>query len=348
MKTRLICSAVIGVFALPPTYADVTVHRITTFSGIAGMGASEMSSTEHIQGLKKREESSHRFTGSILSRFTNESSDASIFRIDKNVIWQLDPQAKRYTERPLDQLGAALEESKAQQESRPEAKSDAPAEESDMKITRNEVTVKKTGKSDTINGYPCDEYVVEWIVEATDQTNGAKVLNTMTSVMWTAEEKGDLSKLREEEMKYTLALAEKLNVALTPEDQQKFGLQALGGLVGSMDTEQFTKEMSKVEGYPIVVDVTWRAQGDDPSQQDQSASSGSTSATPDLTSIAKEVGGLFGGLMGKPKSEPAPAKASGASDQGGVIFQSRSEVTKVEVTSLDDGIFEVPESFQKR
>lgn len=328
--------------------ADVTVHRITTFSGLAGMGASEMSGIERLQGEKMRIESSHRFTGSILSRLTNESSDASIVRVDKDVIWELDPLTQRYRERPLSQLADVFDKNRNERtadSSKPAAPSD-PSTKPAMKITRNEVTVERTGTFKQINDYDCEKYVVEWLVEAQDIESGATVLNNMTSVLWTAPEVNELKTLRSEQERYNQALAKKLNIELSPTEQQTFGIHAMQGLLGTLDTEKLGAELEKVKGVPIVVDVTWRTLNSESSDTPQGSEieTNTAAATPDLGAMAKQVGNAFGGLFGK---KPSPEPEETTNDGGNVIFQSRTEIKKVEISALEESMFEIPAKFEK-
>lgn len=335
-------------FSCGVALADVTIHRITTFSGLAGMGASEMSGIERLQGEKMRIESSHRFTGSILSRLTNESSDASIVRVDKDLIWELDPQTQRYRERPLSQLAEVFDENRNEHTadpSKPEAESE-PTSKPAMKITRNEVTVKRAGKSKQINDYNCEKYVIDWLVEAQDTESGATILNNMTSILWTAPEVKELKTLRSEQERYNQALAKKLNIKLSPTEQQTFGIQAMQGLLGSLDTEKLGAELGKVKGVPIVVDVTWRTLNNESSDAPQNGeiATSSPAETPDLGAMAMQVGNAVGGLFGK---KPTPEPEETTNDSGNIIFQSRTEIKKVEVSSLDESLFEIPAKFEK-
>src|ERR1041385_3256598 len=53
--------------SLPLTaQADTKIERFTHFGGVFGMAANDTTTTSYVQGLKRREESNTKFTGSVL------------------------------------------------------------------------------------------------------------------------------------------------------------------------------------------------------------------------------------------------------------------------------------------
>ncbi|HEU5399451.1 MAG TPA: hypothetical protein VFV77_09205, partial [Gammaproteobacteria bacterium] len=77
--------------------ADVKMERVTHFGGVFGMGANDTTSTDYLQGLKKRDESTVKFTGSVLGalqRFKHGdkgSQSVNIMRVDQNLLYDLNP-----------------------------------------------------------------------------------------------------------------------------------------------------------------------------------------------------------------------------------------------------------------
>src|SRR5215469_1950330 len=65
--TSIAAFGLTGLLLLPlGARADVKMERVTHFGGFLGMGANDTTSTEYLQGLKKRDESNVKFTGSVL------------------------------------------------------------------------------------------------------------------------------------------------------------------------------------------------------------------------------------------------------------------------------------------
>src|SRR5690242_6475210 len=147
----------LGLLAPLAAQADVKTEHFTHFGGVLGMGASDITTTEYLQGLKMREESSIKFTGAVLGALQRLAShgdkgnqSVSILRVDENKRYSLKTDKQTYSESPLYQ---------------PEKKGDSSGngkdkEDDDTKITKNEFMVKDTGKKKAINGWDCHEYII--------------------------------------------------------------------------------------------------------------------------------------------------------------------------------------------
>lgn len=64
--------------------------------------------------------------------------------------WSLDPQKKTYTERKIASFSPG---EKTSGEDKPE-----------VRITKSEFKVVKTGEKEKINGFSCEEYIVNWLL----------------------------------------------------------------------------------------------------------------------------------------------------------------------------------------
>ncbi|UCH81060.1 MAG: hypothetical protein JSW20_00215 [Nitrospiraceae bacterium] len=84
-----------------PLFADVTVERDIKSGGLMGMGASESHQKESIQGAKKYVDSKMKFTGKFLSKMSGEKKSSTIYRVNEDLIWEIDHKKKTYTERPI-------------------------------------------------------------------------------------------------------------------------------------------------------------------------------------------------------------------------------------------------------
>src|SRR6476646_11810089 len=76
--------------------ADGKIERATHFGGVFGIAESDIQSTEFLQGLKKRDESSFQFKGAVLGalqRLANHGSQntesVSITRGDANKVFSI-------------------------------------------------------------------------------------------------------------------------------------------------------------------------------------------------------------------------------------------------------------------
>ena len=82
-------------------FADVTVERYIKFGGFSGVGVLEFHEKDFIQGLKKKTESEKKFTGKFLGKMMGEKKISTIYRVNRDLIWNINHKKKSYTERPI-------------------------------------------------------------------------------------------------------------------------------------------------------------------------------------------------------------------------------------------------------
>jgi len=337
-KNTVLFSLLILLTGIGSAWADVTVERFTKSGGISGMGAFEGTTQERLQGLKKSEETATRFTGAIMSRLSSGSQQIVVTRIDKGVVWSLDPKNKTYTETPIETFMPAAA---------PEKEQAAKKEKPKVRVTRTEFTVKKTGASETINGFACQEYLMTWLIEMEDLETKAKMKNTMAANVWTTPETAAIKKLQAEEAGFTKAYLKKIGMAATPSELKLFGLEAFAALRGvpakDMEKEfaRFKTEMSKLKGYPIRTVINWDAQ----EQGSQAAAEIQKSEPMEVPNLSGGVSGLIGGIMGsvakKAIGEPKPAG-------GGPFFSSTTEIKSISTEAIAGSVFDIPAGYTKQ
>ena len=137
------------------------------------------------------------------------------------------------------------------------------------RITKSEFTVKKTGASETINGWPCEEYVVTWLMEVEDIETKARSRSTMTTDLWTTPETSVIQKAKGEEKRFDLAHARKIASEISDEEARQMGMAAFASMSGAPDADvrkglaRVKDEMAKVKGYPIRTSISWTFEGDE-------------------------------------------------------------------------------------
>lgn len=339
MKFRIFligCSLILWVAGT--AWGDVAIESIYKTGGIKGMGESEGTSSQRFQGEKKWESQSTRFTGAILSRLMGESGTTTITRVDKGVSWILDGKNRTYQEHPLVPLKLKSEEQEAQENKPPAAR-----------VSKSEFSVKKTGSSETINGFPCEEYRITWLLEIEDLETKEKTRSTMVTDLWTTPETSLIKKVREEEMVYNKALAKKMGLDISLDEANKMGLAALGGLMKASSEEmkkglsRVKNEMSKIQGYPIRTTIRWDLEGEKgarPSQEERS---------PEKSSDRSEgIGGLLSGIMGKMVQKKTDDKGTSPEGKGGSFFSTTVEIKSLGISPLPAETFEIPDGYAKK
>ena len=320
-------------------WADATIESFITSSGFKGMGAFEGTATKKYQGGKLWDQSSTKFTGAILSRIAGGSENINITRVDKGIYWTLDPKDKTYTERPIE----ALKKGEMEKEKPEQGKSK-------VRVTKSEFSVKKTGASETINGFPCEEYLVTWLLEMEDMETKAKSRSTMTNNLWTTPETATIRKVQAEERAFHKAYAQKLGLQISPEEAKQLGIETFAGMSGASKQEiekgfvKVREEMGKIKGYPIRTVVNWSVEGDkaEGAEKEEKASSESSSQTP--TSVGGFLSGLSKGITQKVMKD----KSSTSGQKEAATFSTTHEVKAIHADSVPADVFEIPSGFSKK
>ena len=324
-------------------FADVTVESFFKTGGIGGMGASEIQQKEYVKGLKKREDTKTKFTGAILGRLTKEQSGSIVYRVDKDVTWNIDHSGKSYTEQPI--YVKIEEEPSAEDEGKDEGKEDEEEKKEDeVKIIRNEFKVNATGAKKTINGFPCEQYILTWLVETENVKTKERAKNVMTTELWNTPEDGNIKMLMKEEGDFNQAYMKKLGLEMSPEEINKFGLKAMGAVMSSA-AEDLKKEMSKIKGYSIVTAVKWEAESDKHKKAEKEEVPEVSEDEDKGIDISKGLGGIMGGLMKKKMEEKKKKDKEEKGDKA--IFESYNEIKGIDTSALADSIFDIPAGYKK-
>jgi len=319
--------------------ADVTVERFTRSGGFAGMGAGETVAKESIQGLKKRTESQHKFTGSILGRFGGNGQRTEIVRVDRDLVWDVDDQKKRYDERPIrmpsDESKTARQDKAPKQPSHENGKT----QDSDdkIKVIRNEFKVKNTGESKTINGFPCTRTILTWNVETENTETGERSESVMTNDIWVTPSKGPVKTLMQEEMTFNQAYMKKLGLDLSPQEMQQYGLGMMGGLMGA-SSDKLKKELGKIKGYPIATSVKWQQTAGATDDAGVKSNDGGTAG------MARDIAGMLGGFLHKGKKKEEKGESPGMN----TVFEFYTEIKTIDGSKLAKSLFEIPSGYKKK
>jgi len=285
-------------------WADAKIERFTHFGGVLGMGASDISTTEYLQGLKMREESNLKFTGAVLGGLqklmggTDGKDSIAILRVDENKHYSLDPVNKTYRETPI------------YTPPKPEKHTQG-TKDDDTKITRNELTVKETGQKRVVDGFDCREYQVTWLVETVNLKTQKKGRSLMTTDLWNTDD-AKLKALRDQELTYGKAFLKLMHIPYTPEQAKQYGFgQVQMDYLTSADTQKFLDKLATIKGYPVSLDVLWKAEG---------------SAAPDTAGVSAAQGGE--GMLN--------------------LFSSHTELKSMDTAALKSELFTVPAGYTQQ
>ena len=329
--------------------ADVRMQSVTHFGGIAGMGASDITSTSYLQGHKKRTESNIKFTGAVLGALQkwmshdNGNNLIDIYLVDQNQLLELHPDKKTYAERAIYTPPQPVQEQQAVASSTPGPQQH---ENNDVRVVKSEFDVKNTGESRNINGFSTHHYVVTWYVETENLKTHERGKSLMTTDMWNSTD-ARFETVHKEELAYSQAYLKLLHL---PEmysrvDVKQLGLDKLPFTTARNQEELFHK-MSQIKGYPVVVDVRWEGGCENcqnskqsqppPSEQQNLGNSGS-------------LGGLLGGLLAKKAEQKTQNDQQNPSGTPGmtVIFSSHTELKSLDTSGIPASMFSVPAGYTR-
>lgn len=358
-KRHAVYAAVIGFIAAMVTWsvasADVTVVRHVKFGGFMGMGASESDTTTYIQGLKKRHESSMKFTGSFLGSFQSLTGGAKkevdIYRVDLGKRWKLNTHTGQYEEYPIAMPSRESEHAPPSGSERESESAHPPSKEQgdEVKVIRNEVKLEQTGHKKNINGFDCLENIITWHVVTENVRTKEHTDSLMTMTLWTTPYTAALRELKKEEADFNKAYLEKLGIKMTPEQSKELGLSVIGAAAGASRGD-FEKAMGKIKGYPIATDVQWAASGEGDGDEQTAGGTNSQEEPPteELNKAAGTLGHMLGGLFGggddSKKSAPEPQRKQQAGSDMKTIFQSYTEIKNINTKPLSGDMFLPPKT----
>ena len=339
---RRIGLLLVGMFLLgvhSPAWGDATIESTIKSGGFKGMGAFEGATTRKYQGEKMWDSTSSKFTGAILSRIAGGSESATITRVDKGVYWVLDPKNKTYVERPIEAFkgGETGKEQQAQ-------------EKPSVRVTKSEFSVKKTGASETINGFPCEEYLVTWLLEMENLETKAKSRSTMTQNLWATPETATIRKVQAEERAFHKAYARKLGLQISPEEAKQLGIETFAAMSGASKQEiekgfaKAREEMAKVKGYPIRTVVNWSMESEKSATGEKEGGSSAESSSQTPTSVGGFLSGLSKAISQKVMKDPS----SGSGQKEGGSFSSTYEVKAIRADTVPADVFEIPPGYSKK
>ncbi len=337
-RGRLAAAAVAAALALglaAPGRADVAIERFTRSEGLGGLGAFESTSRQTTSAVAQRDETSFRFTGGFMSaiqRMAGLGDSVRITRLDRGLVWTLDPEKKTYTEAPLTLRTEQERRSPGSPPPHPERR-----EPSDVVVTRSEFKVERTGAHKTINGFPCEEYLATWLLEMRNQKTDETTQSQMSLHAWTTPVTADIRAAQAQLGAYGRAYLERIRADMPPDEARQLGLATMFASAGLGEEEQrraiakAAAELAKIQGYWIVTQVEWYGSGSGARAADGGG------APPRGDDLGSALGKLFGGGGGK----PAPA----ASDGKRPVFDLYSEIRSLKLVSGEPARFEVPAGY---
>ena len=320
----------------PSVRADVLIKTAHKNGGFHGIGASSGETSRWVSGVKARDEGDRR---------------ADILRVDLDKRWALDLKKKTYTEGPI--------KFELPKEKQAEGKGAAPGKEEKPthRVKSAKAEVKKSGEAKTINGFKTEKWAATLTVVIEEIATKQTAEYSMTTDIWATPWTKELRQAMDEEAKFAKAYLKKLGFELSPEDRERFGADGARAFLraGGPEVEgairKMGKELSSIDGYPIVTETTWRspapaAPKGKPEPEEDEDDGNALSDASGAGSVGGAAMGMLGGFAKRAAKKKIKAKIKEA--LGKPAFSVRTEVKKVEVGPVPAETFEIPAGFKKK
>jgi hypothetical protein len=350
--------------------ADVVIKEKSVSEGLGGFGNGTTSRTLIVAGDKSRSEDEFTYTGRFktLAGGGKPRTSVSITRIDQEVIWNLEPEKKQYTELTFAQMRELMEKGLAGAD---QAAKDAEAKDAQMTFT---VDVKRTGTRETVNGFPAEQAIITCVGKPKHPEKGAE--NTeirMVMDLWLTKSAPGA----QEQAEFARRFAEKLGLDLQLPGVSAMARQMYGngmkelaakmkGLGGVTVRSTFT-----IEGSPEMAEAREQAAASDRAQAKverakEKESEASAEKREDVAQAADigsggEKGGIAGKLGGFLARKAARATQKKAEEKvekkteemsspgaaaGGPLMKVVTEVISITTSPAPAGSFDVPAGYK--
>jgi hypothetical protein len=320
---------------------QVTVESVMKSDGFMGQGAFESKSKTFVQGEAQRSETQFKFTGSLMKHFSPKGTEVNITLLDKQLIWQYNDKEKTYRETTFAELKELFEkgENEIQQTEMPKMKTED-NRESEYEWEKPVVKVENLHEKKKINDFNCDHYLVSFLTIGTHKATGIKDTLSFVSDLWNTKGLGDATKtVSEFQIKYMEALGF--------ERKGNMGLAMLSTMYLDQ-MKDLEKEVSKLEGYPILNEMTLTSSKHATASQKTGDDSEPAEQNTDGDIALDDIKGSLGGLFGKKLGNMAKQKVEKKKSQGNNVQLVRfaSETKKVKLGPIKSDKFTVPDNLK--
>ncbi len=343
MTSRGVVALAVGAaLAVGGARADVTVKEKTVFDGLGETGrlASEGTTTIVVSGDKMRRETTTRLTGKLMKRFAGEggSTTAAITRLDRRVVYQVNPRAKSYAELPLESAQDLLPAmSRAVPQGRP---AEAQMKRPSLQCDPVKVGARRTGQKQDVNGFPAEEVVLEGTQACRNEEAKQACTNHYQLDYWATPVTPQLREVQAFYRKLAEAVGTDPRELSAAAEASKGMMSHLSGGFAAV-----YKELSKQQGFPVRSRLTVESEG----------SCGLPAFRARRGAAADGPAGLGGTRDGEKgrsartpgASQPVP-EGDAAPPARRAIFGLSTETQSVTATPAPPGAFDPPAGFTKR
>jgi len=259
----------------------------------------------------RRHVSSKQKFDSFFMRWANNDS-GEITRIDKNIVWHLNHDDKKYRECTLsgcqgtgetglwDRMNSEQNSQSSEQQGEYES-----YEEKSCQVTlkSNQFDIKETGKTRTISEFKVKEYVIDWKIEFEDENKNVD-LSQVNFVFWNTDPTQAMKSEWKTHIEFSKNKIKAMNdnpfVNLLGDE----GYQAISTFMGDVENndaakfKQISKKLNNIKGYPISLKLEWFQKNEACQPEKVASKDEGIDLSNGISGAAKS---LFGGFVSKKK-----------------------------------------------
>ncbi|MEN8154759.1 MAG: hypothetical protein ABFR75_12140 [Acidobacteriota bacterium] len=321
-------------------YSDV-IKKTRSEVSFKKFGTYNTLRTENITPLKTRTDKNDSFKGkgffgkTAAKLFFKKGKFSQIVDLQVMKNYLLNHKKKRCTITPIRKLDFSEDQSSGSEGQGNEGETEE-AEESDIKITKNEFKVTNTGEKKVINQFPARKYIVSWIIEWESTETDAKGSSKLESIVWTTPVSGTIQKAQAVELKFFQNYMNKLGMKGNKLSEDILGtswmnifssLSKTSNMQRSENADKFSKEMKKIKGYPVLTDGKYFSRSEGGEKEEEGKK--------------KSLKSIFGKLKKKAFKKK---KKEGEEDLPKFTFYT--EVLELSSAKLGDDTFDYPAEYK--
>jgi len=301
-----------------PVAADVTYEEETSMGGLMQM-----------MGMGKPTKSMTRVSGDFMR--ADNGDQATITDLAGEKILTLDTKEKTYTVMTFAEMKQKMEQAiltvKGKTAEKPKSAPSMPSTDVSMKTDAH---VTDTGRSQTLQGLLCKQYLLELNVNVESQKDQRAGTMSTLSEMWMAKDVPGSAEVNA----FHRRMAEKMGTASIAQQWAAGGGQGPAQSFGA-DMQKMADEMKKMEGQAM---RTVMYVGD--------AEAAKKEALGEVLPQPEGGGGAGGIAEMLKKMQQNQGQGGSAPGQGGVMMKVTTETTKISTDPIDPAVFAVPGDYK--
>jgi hypothetical protein len=306
---------------LPVFRYEQLVHN----EGLRGKFASESKEVISVTLDRRKTDSTFKFTGAVLGRLTSEKREVEIVRLDRDLVWQISMNKKRYLEYPIKKAAQVVG-----------VAADDPAGEKVYveDCCKVKTGIKRTGAKKIVNGYDAEQVIFTVTSNCQDEPGQPPNATKITLEVWIAPSV-NLADVEAFNRAYAAKIGMDIQMLKNVGDDIKRMFPAV---------TEIARLMKDLKGYPILSVLSVEDENYLKRQEAEQKKAGKEADQGTDTSPAGLLSGFFSKKMDERQAQQQKEENL---KWGNVIWRISWESRNFEKTQIAASEFNVPGGYDK-